>query len=509
MLHASTPNITLTPNLIRSALLEQTERTRHCSKADIEWFIEESESRIISLQEEVDALFELHDSKRACILAPDAQLTALVELRDSQRACVLALRCIISPVRTLPVELLSEIFTLSIGDDTHIRDAHRISQVCAHWRQVAHSTPRLWDRPLTVDLCEGKAVADWLKAWLRRSFPLPIAISFTPVHGEITPTILEEVLEVAPRSSSLQFPIMYQMPLSFVLQLSQRRLDSLEELELGRIDETDHIPLAFTAPRLRKFSMAYPRPWQITVPWTQLTDLVLHSHSHKITFGILAQCTNLLRTSITTAAWHRVPEPIPDHDILVLGQLRTLILHCMEDSGAITPFFDYVSTPRLRILRLCVDREQPWTPASFTTFQLRISNMTRLEFAQSYSLTSNDVVTALIHASRLTHLKISYCAQCFDDVLIHTLYYYKDGVKPLLPRLYNLVVCHYKKTNFTETMLAGMIASRWWSDTELASYAAPPAVARWTHVEFDMGTHEWGSKFVDILKDIPSHVLVY
>ncbi|KAF7357618.1 hypothetical protein MSAN_01358200 [Mycena sanguinolenta] len=501
--------MTLTPASVRSAVLEQIERTRHCSKADIERFIEESESRIISLDSQIDPLIELRDSKRARILAPDAQLNALVELRDSQRACVLALRYITSPVCTLPVELLSEIFKLSIEDGTHIQDAHRISQVCAHWRRVAHSTPRLWTRPLTVDLCKGKTVADGLKTWMLRSFPLPISISFMPLRmcEDINPAIVEEVLKVAPRSSSLLFPIMYLTPFSFVMQLAQRRLDSLEEMELGRIDKTDHSPLTFTAPRLRKFSMADPRPWQIIVPWTQLTDLVFHSHSHKDTFGILAQCTNLLRMSMTTVAWHRFPEAEPDN--LVLGRLRTLILHFMEESGAITPFFDFISAPCLRILRLCVDQEQPWTPASFTTFQLRAPNITRLEFTRSNSLTSDDVVAVMIHAPSLTHLKISYCAECFDDVFVRTLYY-KDGVKPLVPRLHNLFVRQwYHMVNFTETVLAGMIASRWRSDAELASDAAPPAVARWTHVEIDMRAHEWGSKFMEILRDVPPNVLVY
>ncbi|KAJ6451610.1 hypothetical protein C8R45DRAFT_752344, partial [Mycena sanguinolenta] len=59
------------------------------------------------------------------------------------QASVLALKYILSPMRTLPVELLAEIFDLAIDDYAHIRDAHRISQVCSDWRQIAHSTPRL------------------------------------------------------------------------------------------------------------------------------------------------------------------------------------------------------------------------------------------------------------------------------------------------------------------------------------------------------------------------------
>ncbi|KAF7357566.1 hypothetical protein MSAN_01353000 [Mycena sanguinolenta] len=159
----------------------------------------------------------------------------------------------VSPIRTLPVELLAKIFELFIDDNTHIRDVYLISRVCSHWRQIAHSTPQLWTRPLTVDLCKEKDIADGLKAWLARSTPLPLPISFMPVTqaGHVNPAILDEVLTVAPRSSSLLFPPMYDTSLPLVRRLAQRSLDSLEEMDLGIIDETDNLPLAFIVPRLR------------------------------------------------------------------------------------------------------------------------------------------------------------------------------------------------------------------------------------------------------------------
>ncbi|KAJ6466230.1 hypothetical protein C8R45DRAFT_839337, partial [Mycena sanguinolenta] len=102
------------------------------SKTDIERFIEDLEQKIISLE---------------------SQISALVELRDRERACVDSLRyIIISPIRTLPIELLVEIFELAIDDKTHIKDVYRISQICADWRKVAHATPQLWTRPICVDL---------------------------------------------------------------------------------------------------------------------------------------------------------------------------------------------------------------------------------------------------------------------------------------------------------------------------------------------------------------------
>ncbi|KAJ7234621.1 hypothetical protein B0H12DRAFT_155552 [Mycena haematopus] len=49
--------------------------------------------------------------------------------------------------------------------------------------------------------------------------------------------------------------------------------------------------------------------------------------------------------------------------------------------------------------------------------------------------------------------------------------------------------------NFIEEVLAGMVVSRWWTDAELASYAA---VARWTHVEL-------GIPFPPLPEALPGH----
>ncbi|KAF7357614.1 F-box domain-containing protein [Mycena sanguinolenta] len=482
--------MTLTPaSRVHAAVFEQTERTRQCSRTDIQRFIEESESKIISL---------------------DSQITALMELRDSQRACILALRYIISPIRALPVELLAEIFDLAIQDDTHIQDVYQISHVCSHWRRLAHNTPRLWARPLTVDLSEDseKDAADGLKAWLECSAPLSLPISFMPVHVNMNPAIREEVLRVVSRLGSLQMPI--RTLSSLVRQLGKCRLDNLEELELEGIeDDTDPTPpLAFTAvPRLQKLSIINcPIAYHTLVPWAQLTELTIGA-SPDTTLGVLSHCANLFEVFVINPGWPQFPEAGPD--LVVLGQLRSLRLEIRMDSGDIAQFLNYLSTPLLQTFRVDVVQAQRWTQASLTAFQLRAPNITQLQFGFSQTLTSENLVAVTFHAPSLTHLTLTYCNGCFDDAFIRTLYH-KDGVTPAVPCLHSLVVWQGSDTvSLTEDFLAGMIASRWWSDTELASYLAPPAVARWTRVEFEMGTYAWGPQFEDILKDIPSDVLRY
>ncbi|KAJ6561480.1 hypothetical protein DFH09DRAFT_831785, partial [Mycena vulgaris] len=62
----------------------------------------------------------------------------------------------ISPIGKLPTELLANIFHLVVPPEGFrsdcpedysgkiIAEALRVSQVCRYWREMAHSTPRLW-----------------------------------------------------------------------------------------------------------------------------------------------------------------------------------------------------------------------------------------------------------------------------------------------------------------------------------------------------------------------------
>ncbi|KAJ3915253.1 hypothetical protein F5877DRAFT_4749, partial [Lentinula edodes] len=64
---------------------------------------------------------------------------------------IASLRNILSPVRRIPVELLSKIFELSCSPDYHfypqydiIRYTFILSRVCVSWRTIAYATPRIW-----------------------------------------------------------------------------------------------------------------------------------------------------------------------------------------------------------------------------------------------------------------------------------------------------------------------------------------------------------------------------
>ncbi|KAF8208499.1 hypothetical protein K438DRAFT_275591 [Mycena galopus ATCC 62051] len=469
------------PLSVCAVLLEQTERTRHSSRSDIARFLEESELKITSLEFQTST--------------------------PAERACVAALKHILAPIHILPVELLAAIFELAIGDDTHIKDAYRLSQVCENWRQVAHGTPQLWTRRLQIDLKSGysKVYADGLKAWLARSVPLPIHISLMLRSTDINPRMLEDVLSIAPRCRCLELGQgRFPLPPHLISQLFQSRLDILEQLDLWEIHDIGVVDrgidlIAIPRPRLRTLRICIgSNSSQILMPWSQLTDLSLFVKAPNIALDILSYCANLIRASISTP--RSGDKLLRERNIHALTYLHTLSVTLFGVDEHITPFLDFISAPVLRELQMHYTLGH-WTEAHFTAFQLRAPPITRLEIS-SANITSDDLRAAILHAPSLTHLEILFCDHSFDDALIRALHY-KDGVTPLVPCMHHFVFRPHKH-EFTQDILAAMIISRWCTDTKLASHVGTPIVARWTHVELQ----GFDQHFFDMLKELPSNVLV-
>ncbi|KAJ6466313.1 hypothetical protein C8R45DRAFT_1219422 [Mycena sanguinolenta] len=486
---------------VRDIVIEQTERTKHSSKMDLKRLIQESKSKIIFL---------------------DALVSSLLQLLERERAYVAALEYLSSPIYPLPVELLAEIFELAIDDKTHIKDVYRISQVCSDWRRVAHGTPRLWTRLLPLDLryktdSEAHVYIEGLKGWLAHSAPFSIPVSICMNKNAFdNHRMVDEILSTASRWCSLT--VSTYAPLWLVRRLAGCELDSVENFDFGLSqDEENALYLELgtipsfspqTFPRLRKLALdIYTLSLPIRLPWDQLTDLTLFCDSPHVVFDIIAQCTNLIRGFVSTSGWDSLDwAPAADQNIFALSHLQSLTLPFISSEGDVTPFFGYFSAPALE--ELCLDFEdmivedhECWPNSSrFIAFLLQSPHITRLELVdlRYSSLTSDDILAFLQHTVHLTHLKLTEpCDGCFDDILISALTYH-DGVIPLVPHLHHFALESTHNMNFTEDILAEMIASRWWIDAETT---APPAVARWTNVELG-GDHEFSDHFMDIMMDV-------
>ncbi|KAF7357422.1 F-box domain-containing protein [Mycena sanguinolenta] len=491
---------------MHAILAQQTERTRGRSPTEIKQLIAESDFRVTSIQNEIAAL--------------ESHIAALVERRDRQYAAGAALRFLVAPIRKLPVELLAEIFLLTVRESDefnslYIRDAYRVSHVCRHWTQVANGTPRLWTGHIQVNFHRQRSFtgeeiyANGLRTWLERSVPLSIPLSITGLINSSWLTasgsrLTEELLRIAPRWRSLW---MHSVDCTFVQQLAGSMLDSLEELEMWCAchgsSHSDPTTLSSftTAPRLRK--VAFNTTCGIPVPWVQLTDITLNNQiSCEIFLDIFSQCKNVVRASFGTTGWSVLPPA--KSEMLALDRLRFLFVTFTEAQLHDMRIFDCLSAPALDELCLFFeyDGRIGWAEATFTAFQLRSPNITKFQIeGNDFFVPSNALITAFRHAPLLTHLSIEDCPGSIDEALLQALSY-TDTVEPLDPRLHSLAVAEING-NFSQDGLADMIASRWWTNAELASRSRPPAVARWRQIRLrDDSNHssfEFSPNFYDTM----------
>lgn len=217
----------------------------------------------------------------------------------------------------------------------------------------------------------------------------------------------------------------------------------------------------------------------LRMPWTQLTDLTLtNGHVAQLSFDIFAQCTNLVMASITTDGWNIAAHVPPN--IITMDHLRVLVLRFfsrLPEASYFMPFFNHISAPRLQKLTLNLKIGFSWDRSQFTAFQLRSPGIIRLAIRHS-DMNTNDLGDTLLHTPALTELILEYCPRSIDNSLLQALSY-KDNAFPLVPCLHRVGLL-LSGSAVSADYLAEMIAFGWWSDSELLSRSAPPAIARWT-----------------------------
>ncbi|KAK7064752.1 F-box domain-containing protein [Favolaschia claudopus] len=391
----------------------------------------------------------------------------------------------ISPIQSLPVELLREIFEYRVEK----KEVFAVSQVCSRWRQIAHNSPRLWTDTVRVDVERllDSVYLDGLKIWLARSEPLLISLSCVAgSHNRYG--VLEQIFHTSFRWRSLQFQqsALSLLPISVIAKLAETPLSALEDLDLGGIEEGPP-PVTITSsalPRLRRVTIShYTFILHIQLPWAQLTHLTFSTYRGDVAINVLAQCTSLVEAAVYFNTWDELAQPA--QPIQTLSELRSLTLGPDGEEGYISPFFDRVSAPALEKLDMDfveMDGNIEWSETSFTAFQMRSSRITYLELNGCFHLSPENLCTALRHLPCIAELKLGYCYDIVGNEFM-TMLVNKDGVTPLAPRLHNLVLMMVDRNVFAPNHFVDMLSSRWWTEADVS---VPRAVARWTHVELEM-----------------------
>ncbi|KAE9383443.1 hypothetical protein BT96DRAFT_1009167 [Gymnopus androsaceus JB14] len=350
-----------------------------------------------------------------------AQISKLTLQKDAKLVEIASLRNVLASVRRVPLEILTEIFELVLGNRQWRSDIvphiFRLSSVCAAWRKAVHATPRLWS---TLCISLEKVVLGpeliWVEDWIIRSqmVPLDLYLDFyfdkydesrdvlsTQRGNQLLEYILTQFshkvrsLNVMGHPSSF-LPILHLSPSSSLL--------SLEEISLTIIDDDDDndtiedlvallpakVAVFLRASKLRQVKLNNASLLEfLALPAEQLTSLEVNEDEFEFDpvmfVDILSRCKQLVALQIYPPSdgfvglSMRIPILLP-----TLTSLEVYNVYNAADN-----ILRCITTPLLEQLHLCyrgTDLDSLVT--DLTAFQQRSS--TALSFLNLYISCSAD-----------------------------------------------------------------------------------------------------------------------
>ncbi|KAJ7116803.1 hypothetical protein C8R43DRAFT_111598 [Mycena crocata] len=390
----------------------------------------------------------------------------------------------LSPVDTLPYELLAEILILALTPrprspysremKTASADVLSLCRVSMYWRKdIGHRDPM----------------------FLERSAPLPFSIW---IHSMILPMkfpdrverlsqIMDVLVGVKERWRSLAVSLIRaESEMAPLVLIPPGGLDNLEKVDLNFSSRSDSpIPklgIFQLAPHLRDVRVdvwSGTSDIHLPMPWAQLTSLSLAYRSPQLCLDILVCCENLVSAYIKTEQWLESDVPGKMQTLAHLEELDIFMLIC-SDGEHLAPFLR-LKLPALKSLSLQTSLRLPidyeffisWLTPALTSFLPASPNLQSLSLAEC--VFADDITDILQLTPSLTELVFSD-TEVNDDFFMALQYSETDSVH-LVPKLETLILGDVG-VDFEEAPFADMIRSRWWSDDELRSMPSPPGVVR-------------------------------
>ncbi|KAK7472438.1 hypothetical protein VKT23_000553 [Stygiomarasmius scandens] len=424
---------------------------------------------IHEMQKDVDYLSKLIDELRA--------------RRDKAQRNLDDCRAVVSPVRRVPVEILTEIFSSCTHKDNHLCvDLDKIhapvlalSQTCSVWRNVAMSIPKLWSG-LSLNLsCQKEGALNLVKLYLHRSacFPLKINVSAHRTYPDPSDpyrhystklekkgrSVLQLMLQAYPRWSDVLFDFHLLIYEDYYMR---EYTDDPSNWHSGPFENLRSLSLSWAAnpPDCDSFLfhvlVQRPSPMlhslHLKEYFTSISESLSSLNPGKISisgvcydedlghiFDIYGQDLRDLVLDVESF------EPIEDDiDMVESDQLSSLTINRSskdeDDPSSTSKIFSCLTLPSLITLDLsvCEDGLQSLLKESLIEFIDRSScPLQELQLAGNLFSSDRDLIQVLILVPTVTHLAL-------DLLSSHSLYLtqeffqhlsYDDPLDTLLPRL--------------------------------------------------------------------------
>ncbi|KAJ7461002.1 hypothetical protein B0H11DRAFT_2057755 [Mycena galericulata] len=314
-------------------------------------------------------------------------LSSLQKSHHRLRVSIEAHLALLSPMRSLPPEILQLIFinTLPYNRNAvmHASEAPvLLGRVCSGWRRIAFATPELWCSVHVVcppmDYAESASAPtrvqrQAMEAWLARSGACPLSISiwvsreagFGGAAVAAASPFVEAILPLSNRWRHVELRVPTDSLDSFhYLQGSDVPLLQTVAItngtSLARDDWSGNLLFLQHAPRLHTLSLTHEGNVNLpSFPWAQLTTLSL-SPTHEffgldtaMTLDILRQCVNMRTCTLHFPSTDRA-NSLPLR-VFTLPNLHVLSVRATESPATdctIIDIFDSLILPGLQTLEL-------------------------------------------------------------------------------------------------------------------------------------------------------------
>ncbi|KAJ7718261.1 hypothetical protein B0H16DRAFT_1797713 [Mycena metata] len=270
-------------------------------------------------------------------------------------------------VLTLPVEIVAQTFCWTLvpsrlqPKSTPRQEPWWLGQISRLWREIALSTPQLWN---TIEIIATPRISDHydqrIRTFLSPAGSLPLAISFTfDVRGDFstdyTATMSRSLATIVPYSHTWEDVSLFNMTAASLdaLQLVHHPLPLLKSLGLGfrtRPYESKLSTVFNDAPLLRKVELHNFGSQPFALPWAQLTSLNIGACTSNVLADTLRWTPALVNLRIGTGVMIHAPLPL----LPLLPHLRSLVFPNLLPNPSLQKHFLSHLDVHLRQLKIAV-----------------------------------------------------------------------------------------------------------------------------------------------------------
>ncbi|KAJ7117449.1 hypothetical protein C8R44DRAFT_673830 [Mycena epipterygia] len=400
------------------------------------------------------AITEQHAQKTrldARISALQESLTKLLADRDSLEEKIRDHQGTLSPLRRMPTELLSLIFTFTFSSNIREGDAvlWNVGQVCRLWRAIVSSQPSFWTS-IILDFGQSvvcrTATKYRLETRLQRSGDLSLDITFTceSRFDEYTAQELVSVKTLAKHCARWR-KMSYSGPFQLYSELACIRghLPLLQELKvisyLDRDEEPSSTDFFELAPNLQRVSMnIFGRAATVMLPFSQLQQYIVHTWNYHP--DTLHSASNLVECVLEASSIS-----MPPAAIILLPQLLRL---CLSTSNLL----EYLDTPNLQEL-YCSSRDD-YLSSLFGRRPYRLQKLVLLSPASVPDL------RGILHSVRtITDIGLFIPTESLDTLA--GLLTIRNDTTDVGPDLGSIIICSESLFGGLKKGLVDMVESRW------------------------------------------------